>query len=149
MADIAFKPIEKIGTIYAGGTLTQPKFMPSYYEWLASLSKVINESLYLSTASGTVYTVPENYFFFMTNVNMSCGRSIAGLSSTALRVTGFEDSEILTIKINGAGQDTTSQSWAIPFKMPPLGTITVTNSNNTHCTVNIQGFLVPINLLKL
>lgn len=66
MVDVAYKPVEKVGNIYAGGTLTPPKFMPSYYEWLSAKGTQITHDL----ASGS-YTVPDDMTLFLTNISLS------------------------------------------------------------------------------
>ncbi|GAI14103.1 unnamed protein product, partial [marine sediment metagenome] len=39
--EVVYKPSEELQKIYRGGTLTPPKFIPTYYEWLSTRGKRI------------------------------------------------------------------------------------------------------------
>jgi hypothetical protein len=65
--EVAYKPIEKIKKIYEGGTIQPPKFMPSFFEFLAEHGQFLIKTAYNTLGSGTtgLYTVPESHTFYI------------------------------------------------------------------------------------
>ena len=71
-SEVVYKPSEKINPIYAGGTITPPKFMPTYYEWLFKNAEIISRGGQGNTNSNLdIYTVPEDSILFITSAFMS------------------------------------------------------------------------------
>lgn len=71
--DIAYKPLEEPSKIYPGGTLTPPKFLPTYFEWLKAKGIDVrgNAPKNLSSGYATVYTRPTGYTLYLTGYNIT------------------------------------------------------------------------------
>jgi len=141
-SEVVYKPVEKIKPIYAGGTITPPKFMPTFYEWLSTKGTWV----YLSTSSsGTLYTVPLDNTFFLVGASVLCRNLVASaegdrISSLAI---GTGDNSILSAGCTGAKtSNSTSNSWAIPLKVPSGEVITTVTTAGATGNFKIQGFLV-------
>ena len=140
MAEIAYKPIEKLSKIYTGGTLTPPKFMPTLYEWLSSKGKQI----FLQSGSNvngfyTLFTVPENKILYITSAFINA----VGADSTTnyIRIKGSSYGEkVIAQAIAG----NSSVSFSIPLKILS-GVVIEFNVNGGHTSAGFAGFLSEIN----
>ena len=141
MVEVAYKPLEKVGTIYTGGTLTPPKFMPSYYEWLSV------RGLFVSTGgeatsggNNDIYTVPHNNTLFITYACACITADAVGFSFTSVHT---DANPIINVKCSTSGSGNLSISPIIPIKINSGEIITVTcGTNKADAYGNFSGFLV-------
>lgn len=140
--DVAYKPSEKIKPIYAGGTLTAPKFMPSLYEWLSSKGlQVIKHGN--TTGTLTLYTVPVGFTLFVSSVWLSqVGTAGGNLRYGKLEVPS--DIELISTNIKlESSNSTQALSYKIPVKIQENKIIRLlTPSSDTNLRAGFTGFIV-------
>lgn len=141
-SEIVYKPVGKIKPIYAGGTITPPKFMPSYYEWLGENGTQIIKYKSLSAAGSTiVYTVPNNQTFFLTNLALSGDCDGVGTGYVIIERDNFV--ELLTLRFPSAKTTgTQSLNFTIPLKFVSTDALRLIVSSNARGTSTATGFLV-------
>ena len=137
-----FKPLEKIKPIYAGGTITPPKFMPTYYEWLSNdATIVIENSRVLSGGSAVVYKVPKDHFLFITAMTIT-GKT--GVNEGFCFVGDTDEILLNRIELNANDSEVSTINFSIPLKVNPDIEIVVYSSVALlRASGGIFGFLVP------
>ena len=132
-------------------TARTPEYIPSYLEWLWKRSRIINTSTgAVVTSSGTLYTIPTGFIFFLTN---------ACISSSSPSGAASNPTTYLATRAAGGGAETwfihitlrrevgipDSGNQSINFN-PPLiveeGQIIFFGISDVG-KVSIQGFLMP------
>lgn len=141
MATKVYKPIEKFRPIFAGGTLTPPKFMPTYYEWLSLIGQqVLMCETYLVGAVIT-YTVPEGFNLFVTSASVA----VADTDKAELQLrdpAGNFISNIIAVGYASAassGGSSVSISPKIPIRVESQESLSY---NGAKGNISFSGFLV-------
>lgn len=150
-SNVVYKPVGKIKPIYAGGTITPPKFMPSYYEWLFNNSeqKTFKSLTYGGTTN--LYTVPANHSFFVTSIFISVvNRTLNSQSSGGVFIIGTEEIEWTLPVVNPAGASTYAHRTALinfttAIELKSGLIIQASSGTNVTLSTTIVGFLVSNN----
>ena len=80
--EVVYKPSEKFQKIYSGGTLTPPKFMPTFYEWLSRKGEqVVGTKQSFTEGDTCLYTVPVGKTLFLTSAWLSGTCDGAGIDA--------------------------------------------------------------------
>lgn len=144
-SDVAYKPVEKFKEIYAGGTLTPPKFMPSFFDWLYSKGLHIVRS---RQTTGSLYTIPNDYTFFITSVWGSIVADGGSNSTGTLTMVSDDNLNVLmAVKLrNSATTGGLSDCMSITYAFPVIsksGDIDILLSGTGFlCYAGLTGFLV-------
>tara|TARA_Y100000310_G_scaffold232406_1_gene235245 strand:- start:1861 stop:2307 length:447 start_codon:yes stop_codon:yes gene_type:complete len=140
MPDVAYKPSEKQLPIYSGGTITPPKFMPTFVEWLRTKGQRIIKT---KLSVGEIYSVPMGKVLFLTSAWVCSFESGANYNFAYLYLTDAGVDTILSAQAFPTGTGNNSITFS-----PPLGIIEGEKLNlaRSHATGNVAcgfvGFLV-------
>lgn len=144
-----YKPVQKPKPIFAGGTLTPPKFVPTYYEWLFKRGQPILK--HVSTGTATIYSVPDNSTFYLTNIGLTGWYMTPSSANqgSGLYVLGTEHQTLVywdLMYANPAAPTTyqiPTRDINFPFPIPfTSGTSFRAIGTAQKCTAVIVGFLV-------
>ena len=145
--ETVYKPVESIKPIYAGGTITPPKFMPTYFEFLFKNAIQIIKNITAVTGQNLIYTIPKNYRFYLTYAHVSIyntsptgygsGLIHSGSNSILRTQTGKFVSE-------PAPNDTITANFSYPIVFAEDESIYLNVTTLTSGTAVINGFLVKI-----
>lgn len=113
--ETVYKPVEKPNKIYTGGTLTPPKFMPDYYEWLSVHGVQVIKDTVIADTKSTIYTVPNNYVLFISSAFLHAKTSAAGAGADAYLMINNQKILMLTGSNTDQATDVISNSF-----FPPL-----------------------------
>jgi len=149
--EVVYKPVDNIKTIYPGGTITPPKYTPSYYEWLRLNGQYIN---CYKDSSGVVYTVPEGFILYITDAYLSASftvLSVGGYGTADLTMPGssFGVAYLCELEVTAINQAMNqAMSYKFPIMVGEKSNINLSQSAGSTAFLfgSIQGFLVPNNL---
>ena len=143
-SEVVYKPVEKVKPIYAGGTLSQPKFMPTYFEFLKKHSVEVSEwKVVISSTENTIYTVPANHTLFLVSASLTIVGTAGGTPRTGRIIYRGGTKVLLNVSIMLEGtSDTTSAAFSIPLIINSGDILQVSGANDANTTACITGFLV-------
>lgn len=143
--EVVYKPIEKFKKIYAGGGLTQPNFIASFYEWLMQNGNPYQISYF--TTTGVEGSVTEDFIFIITNINMSVYEDTADYAgSVGLKIKNF--SWNLYVLGKNAKNLNINLNFPIIITKSDLLEFTHGAGGSGEGEIYIHGYLIPKNLLK-
>ena len=144
-SEIVYKPIEKVKPIYTGGTLTPPKFMPTYYEWLKNLGQqiIINSGVPIG-GFRIIYTVTLNHKFFITNVWLSVSCTDGGHNVGYFTFTPNDaDQSLCSVSTYGISNNSNAVNFSIPLKFNEHVVFKIQSTVATNkLTGGFSGFLM-------
>jgi len=149
-SEVVYKPIEKPKSIYAGGTITPPKFMPSYYEWLSFKSELITKDKRILGGGGStlIYQVPDDYTLFLTNLSLG-SRSDGGGAGFQVQSWIFLGDTYTKNRMIGlcfvdnvTEVNSNSLNFDYPLKLLPKTKLSLFNGSHLDSLASITGFLV-------
>lgn len=151
-SEVVYKPTQKIKKIYEGGTITPPKFTPTYYEWLFKDGQYINIFLENPASSlTTIYTIPDDYIFYLLSVSVTIARTGGTNQASCFVYTGSPPNAEVYLHLRMAGVDNTAhqvKTYPIPLKIGSKEPITVKmNGTSFSESIVLEGILVPKNTL--
>jgi len=145
--EVVYKPNEKAIKFYAGGTTEPQKFMPTYYEWLATKGtqvKIMKRHQTVGIATSVdLYTVPVGSTFFITGmaISISCNGAVASARTSLIQI---KDDWIIEVAISGVGDsNTVSLPFLTPIRANSEDLIKGVQSNDLNSSYSIHGFLLP------
>lgn len=131
-----FKTIEDTAKIYQGGMMIPPKFLPSYIDWLWGNSQHIIESF---TTTGVIYTVPDDFTFFLTSIYVTTGKT--GVTVSAGAFTSLNGQKNI-ISVKGWENASASLSFPNPLKFNSGVVFETYKDAGAVIGAGISGFLV-------
>ena len=140
-SEVVYKPIEKTKPIFAGGTITPPKFTPSYYEWLFKDKQQIIKTG-RTTGDLTIYTVPDGFTLFMVNCyltedttsNFWCALTYGGGFTPIIEFQAGAQTDNSIFNIN--------YNFIVPVAFQEKTIITVRSQGTPMASGGFVGFLV-------
>lgn len=135
--EVAYKPIEPVKKIYPGGTLTPPKFIPTYFEYLAINGTPIAIEL---NETNKTYNVPEGKILFITSISLTSNLRTAITTQPYVKIDGN-----FVLRYNTAGDGVTPIAYekSVHLSIPHKCLKSVyQGATNTYSFTNIFGFLV-------
>lgn len=110
-----YKPVEEIKKVYEGGTITPPKYMPNFFEFLYFVGSPVVSHVNISNTYSSLATIPKNYTLFVTHLNLSYKTNAVGANGDVhISKNGVK---ILAMTAPSTDQDVKSVAVSFPFPL--------------------------------
>jgi hypothetical protein len=154
MAEKIYVPFDTISKIYSGGAITQPRFYPSYYEFLREQGRQYNGSVQLTSPAGgiisaLILTVAKIEQFYLTSVSISLSYnavSPVGIISAYIEVQKQNTHPIRIDLDDSSGLNTagicSSKTFSIPWKIEQTDNLSLVVVGKGTASATIEGFFI-------